>query len=362
MPVIPALWAPFPSAINPGQERAARENVDWLDHHRICASPRERARMRASCPEGLAARGYPVADPERLRWATDFVSLLFAIDDSYCDEGPLVKHPADLCRIMTQLQWVVNTPHAHTTGLTPIASGLRDLRLRLDELAHPVQVARWVATMRTYLLTQTLLAHNRSAGVVPSLNDYLLVRTESGGIKPFTAIHDVIGGYVLPERDWTSSAAWVYAEAFSLIICAENDLVSYHKEAVAGTSDRQNFVDIVMAERGCAVEEAVAEVVLLHDRTMRLYLTLRTQIEALAGTELRRWLSTSDAWLRGQHEWSLEARRYTGHNSAAGLPTTLADTPTADSDLNQPYPAEPISWWWDLLDALPLPPHANPRC
>ena len=123
----------------------------------------------------------------------------------------------------------------------------------------------------------------------------------------------------------------------------DNDLLTYHKETRRGGADH-NLVTVLARSEHLPTAEAVAKAAAIRDRVLCLFLRLRDQVTADASTELRRYLTGLQAWIRGHLDWGMATVRY---RNPADLPQSLARTPQDAAPDPLPFPS--ITWWWEQL-------------
>ncbi|MFF9691431.1 terpene synthase [Streptomyces sp. NPDC014623] len=347
-PKIPQLWVPLPSGIHPGWREIDERSALWLDRFGLYSDRAQRERLTRISVGGLTSRGAPSGRLAALQWTSDFLMWLFAFDDEFCDEGLVAASPDATLLVITKLQRVVEVPWAAPVE-DHYGAALRELRLRLDDLTTPVQIARWAFSFRAYLQGQIWMAANNAQGRIPSLCDHLSVRLDSSGVKIFSTLSEIIHGYDLPAADYERYDVWGFVEVFASIIGWSNDLVSYHKEHQRSQDGYGHIVDLIAYERNCSLDEAVNETAVMHTRAMALYLRLREQILRDADHELRRWITDCDSWIRADYGWSLTTHRYVNPDNPADLPVGSAASPFQEREAHQPLPIPSITWWWTLL-------------
>ncbi|MEU5191759.1 hypothetical protein AB0G83_32170 [Streptomyces klenkii] len=135
-----------------------------------------------------------------------------------------------------------------------------------------------------------------------------------------------------------------------------NDIVSYNKEAFReqhfGFPGIQNLVPVLAHERGCSMDEAARQAVVMHDTAMHRMAELSEQVRRQAGPGLSRYVEGLCQWVRGSLEWHLTTDRYADPNNP-GEPVadrvampTVVDCSTATAALG-PLEVPAVAWWWD---------------
>jgi hypothetical protein len=345
-PTVPALFSPLAPAIHARHEIVNKQTALWANAFEI-GSPELRDRLVDHDIGTFAARILPEGREEVVQLTADFIVWLFGVDDGHCEEGALGTRPHELLGELSRMLRVAENPQVPMLLDDPLAAGLRDLRRRIDAHATPGQATRWVEALRQYFTSVVWEAGHRSRGTVPDLNDYTLMRLYDGATSVILPLLEMAYGYDLHpgERDRTPVRA--AAEMAFFVITWDNDLFSHHKESRSG----KYFLNVLRvlqdpAHHGLSPQDAIATAVAQRDRVLCLYLRLRRQLAAEGTPQLRQYLHSLDAFIRGAQDWGITSVRYTRPDDPAGLPTTFSDTPTDDSTTPLEIPS--VSWWWDL--------------
>ncbi|GHE72962.1 hypothetical protein GCM10018785_46430 [Streptomyces longispororuber] len=345
---VPPLWCPFPAELNPRWAEFDKRSVDWMNEYALYPSKEQQFRLTTMRVGELASRYAPVGRIEAVQFLSDFVIWLFAFDDAHCDESALGDQPDELARMTYELGWVLDTPQADIANGNLYATALRELRCRLSEIATPLQVERWVSSVKAYFFSVVAEASCKAQKRSPSLQEYVLLRQRTGSTETLTMLTDVIAGCELPSADRDNLDVRALAEMAIALNLWHNDILGYHKEKKRNSiDDGLNLVDVLARDQSCSAAEAQAKAIALCDRVLSLYLRLEEQVSQRAGAELQCFLAGMRRMIRGDLDFSLGCNRYLNPDDPAILPTTFADTPSDDSSVPAPIPA--IQWWWTRL-------------
>lgn len=347
---VPPIFSPIPPAIHPRHEAVNRQTAVWAQTFGI-GSVELRDQLVQHDIGTFAARILPEGREEVVRILADFVLWLFGVDDGHCEEGELGRQPGELTAALLRLLRVAQNPEVPMLAGDPLAAGLRDLRLRIDQCATPGQVARWVDALREYFFTVVWEASHRTKETVPDLNDYTLMRLYDGATSVVLPLLEMGYGYELQPHEREHERVRAAAEMAFFIICWDNDLFSYHKESRTGRY-YLNVIRVLEHELGCGADEALAIAVDQRDRVMRLFLRLSEELTAAGSPQLRQYVSSLRSFIRGAQDWGVSSIRYTVPDDPADLPDVFRDTPVDDSP--EPLDIPAISWWWNVL------PESNP--
>jgi hypothetical protein len=337
------LWCPMPSAIHPAWRSWERGTVDWMERFGLDGEQREAGRLYSITAGELAARTLPECsnEPGALFSAHSLI-WLFAFDDAYCDEGRYSHDPAEMALLVAELNRIVET--GYTNSQSPCARGLADLRQRLDGLAGPAAVSRWVQSMKGYLGYQVWEASHRRRRTIPTIDEYAVARIRNGSMEVCAMTLPISEGYDVPVHEIESADIRALTEMTCCLVGLDNDLASYYKEH-SRSGDTINLVDVIANERGSSPREAMPEALDFRDAVLALYLELSEQVRPTAGVAARRYLAGLSAWIRGNLDWSTHTGRYRRDDRST---ITVSETTRREVPGDFTPPAG-IAWWWSRL-------------
>ena len=222
-------------------------------------------------------------------------------------------------------------------------TALADLRRRLDHHSSPVQRARWVHALRSYLLYQIWEASHRAHGTVPDLPTYLIARISNGSMPVCVAFLDIASGYEVPAPEMETPVIRALSEMCCAMVGFDNDIMSYWKESLR-TDDGINLIDVLARTHRLPPVEALREAVALRDRVLAQYLRLRDQALPTVTEPTRHYIVDLDAWIRGNLDWGMASHRYLNPENPASLPIVPVTNAPTCTDTN---PIEGITFWWN---------------
>jgi hypothetical protein len=352
--MVPPIYSPIPPAIHPRHAEIDAQTIAWAESFRI-GSPELRSRLVTHDIGTFSARILPEGRQEVVSLLADFVLWLFGVDDGHCEEGELGRRPGELAAVLHRLLRIAQNPEAPIMLDDPLANGLRDLRLRIDRYGTAGQAARWVDALREYHFSVVWEASHRTAGTIPDLDDYTLMRLYDGATSVVLPLLEMGHGYELWPHERDQKPVRAAAEMASFVITWDNDIVSHHKEHRASGY----FLNVlrVLEAQGLTPVEALTAAVAQRDRVLTLFLRLREHLLAHASPQLQQYLHSLAAFIRAAQDWGISSLRYTTPDDPASLPTAFTNTPTDES--HEPLDIPAIAWWWDILpsDTSLIGPH-----
>ncbi|ONK14103.1 hypothetical protein [Streptomyces sp. MP131-18] len=340
----PVLYCPIAPAVHPQAERIEAECRAWLGSWGLFADEAGRARLTGARAGELSARVLPRGSAEGVRLSADFQMWLFAFDDALDDAlGEEGEEAAP--GVCAPLLRVLDAPCAGPGG-DRWARALREIRLRVQALATPVQLDRWVAATGHFLTGRARESARGRAAPLPSLNDYASHRLRSGAVRACVTLMDVVEGYELPPADAGRAEVRALTEMCAVLVCWDNDIVAARHEERHRAAPRPNLVDVTGHEYDCPPAEALARAVAARDRVMQRFQAVRTRAEPVAADPVRRYLGGLGTWVRGNLDWSVRSARHRPDGAPAAGRVRLTGTPPGRDEGPLPLPA--VAWWWQL--------------
>ncbi|MFD0327623.1 selina-4(15),7(11)-diene synthase [Streptacidiphilus monticola] len=304
-----ALYSPYAPALHPQHVRINQRTAQWAVRHRI-GSAELRSALVESDIGTFAARILPEGREDVAQLLADFVLWLFGVDDGHCEDGQLGRRPGALAAELSRLLRVAQNPEAPLLPTDRLAAGLRDLSRRFTALGGtPAQKARWVDALREYYLSVVWEAEHRVAGTVPTLSDYTLMRLYDGATSVVLPLLELGHGYELDPDERDDRQVRALAEMAYFVICWDNDLFSYDKEARSGHWVL-NVITVLQHHQGCTVEQALALAVEQRDRVLYLFARCAEAVRRTASPQLLQYLDSLADFVRGAQDWGVTSARY----------------------------------------------------
>ncbi|WP_219511613.1 terpene synthase family protein [Nonomuraea ceibae] len=305
---IPPLPCPFPNEINEHAAEVDAESHSWLAASHLLPGAETLEHFRRSKIGMLAARTNPLVPRDALRLINDWYNWLFAFDDAFC-EGELMGHRASaLARALPPLLEILDR-RREPEGGDPFGVTLRELLDRIAESGTPAQVDRWRTTVKEYLFAQIWEAANREVDLIPTPEDYVLMRRITGATFTCFALIDVGGGYRLEAEEWHHPDVRMLSDLACDLIGWDNDLLSYAKER-GNDKARHNLVTVLATHRTFNLQEALEEVSKMHNTAIAAFVERRAALDKWASLPVRRYVRGLEHWVRGHIEFSLGSARY----------------------------------------------------
>ncbi|GGO71034.1 terpene synthase family protein [Nonomuraea cavernae] len=283
------------------------ESHAWLAASKMLDGPKMIEHFRRSRIGLLAARTNPTVPRDSLRLINDWYNWLFAFDDAFC-EGALGHRAAALARALPPLLEILDG-RRKPDGDDPFGRTLHELYHRISATATPAQVDRWRITVKEYLFAQIWEAANREADLIPTPDEYVLMRRITGATYTCFALIEVGGGYRLEAEEWHHPDVRALSELACDLIGWDNDLLSYAKERGKDNA-RHNLVTVLATHRAFTLQEALEEVSRMHNDVIAAFQARLGSLEQWATPPIRAYVRGLEHWVRGHIQFSLGSTRY----------------------------------------------------
>lgn len=221
--------------------------------------------------------------------------------------------------------------------------GFHGLSTRARASAPARVVRRWVEGHMEWFFAVACLTAYRTSGIMPSLSDYVNLGPRDRAMNLTGSLIELAEGTCLPDAEREPPAVRAVTQVANMLVTIGNDLFSLHRETEHDVLE-SNFVSVLQHERDCTTEQAVRDVVALHDRLMCRYLTLREEIEPTATAAVRRHLRQMEHLVRGNLEWSVRVSRCHDGRAVEPVMSPWSRTPSDGRSSAPSIPA--VAWWW----------------
>ncbi len=309
--VLPLLYCPIPSAINPHAEAAEQHSLAWAKRFGII-TPAAYQRLCAANFGILAARTYPTAPREELLIVSDWLVWVFLKDDQ-----ELGQRTEDLAALHAKFLSILEG--ADPTGRdVPFIHALADLRLRVQRRMSPRQMRFFIQTVRDYLTSVVWETANRATGVAPDVATFMHQRQYVSGVYTMLMFIELCERIELPPNLRGASVVRRLNRLTNNVIAWSNDLFSLEKELRHG--ELFNLPSALRSEYGLTLQAAVARAAEMHNAEMRAFLELESSLPsfgAVADAMLKRYVAGLRSWMRGNFDWSQTTERYRSLAQAA---------------------------------------------
>ncbi len=302
------LFCPFPPQLNPHTAEAENHNCLFLRRFGLLSSDKKVAEYKKQGVAYMTGRMFPHADVKLLCAINDFNALLFLIDDEV-DNLNDPRQQVDLPRF---IEGVMHTLKYHQAD-NETFSALDDIWLRLQEYGSKTWQAAFIENIR--LMFDALIWKQKStrSNTLPSLTDYIKHRQYFGAANIATNTLELVDNIQLDRTVFAHPDVEALTILMRNLACWANDLFSLSKELQQ--NEYYNLVLIIKRERQLTLTEAIEDVIELHDRQMRDFITLSRQRPSLSSraedAELQRYITGLQTIMRANIDWSdHETNRY----------------------------------------------------
>lgn len=307
--VMPELFCPFPSVINPHIETVQHQTIAWASRFRLIDSPQLQHRHNQAQFSRVVGRAYPNAAPADLRLVCDWNTALFVWDDC-CDEAQLGRHPELLRARGSQLLDVLlgTAPSDPEDNLIQALANVGD---RLRQRMPGSWVRRFVHHVQEYVEGTLWEAQNRVQGIVPDLATYMRMRQLAGALYAYFEFADLTEQIDLPIHIRKHPMVEQLKLMAANVVAWANDIFSLEKELRHG--DVHNLVIALQREQQLTWQSAIDRTAELHNLEVSNFIELVTRLPVFGPAidlPLQRYVGVLRSWMRGNIDWSCETGRY----------------------------------------------------
>ncbi|WP_329166989.1 hypothetical protein OHB49_42920 (plasmid) [Streptomyces sp. NBC_01717] len=347
---IPALYCPIPLRQPHSQTDCIQQrSLEWISGFEVADAATLTSPQWATVPR-VACWMLPWADQDRLQVYADWVCFTM-IDDSFDGDQSGPSDPGALAVLGSHLIRVAQCPDSDLLPGYGWANVLRDIMARLARLgATSAQLTCLVEATRAFVLGVTWEAACHRKTEMPTIDDYALMRLNSGGMLTYAALYPMLEGYELTQQEIHASSVRALTEMAATLSSWDNDFFSHFRERSENPRPI-NLIEVFASAHGCSSQQAVGLALNLRDKVMSRYLRLGEQVRADASENLRRYLTGLDQMIRGNIDFSMGTERYANPYNGdpaevpwATFPRYTTDTPSNDDP--EPPPLPSITWWW----------------
>ncbi|HET7271373.1 MAG TPA: hypothetical protein VFI90_09850 [Rubrobacter sp.] len=302
---MPALYVPFPSAINEEADSVHQRTTEWLRRFLVLANETAYRRFSDIKIGRLAARFHPDAPLDALQLISDWYGWMFFWDDQR-DETEIGKQPSLLAaRNVGFLEVLTGSGHPESAPLA-----LWDLRERvLAKVATEAWMRRFVGSVEEHFASTVWEATNRSLGITPDIDSHVRMRPVTGGLNIDTQFIEIAERAYPPPKIWSDDTVRRMILASNNAVCWANDIFSLEKEI--RRNDVHNLV--LQLEQDLSLHAAIDRAIEMHNSEVRPFIDSASQLIQLDGSVddvLRRFVTILRTRMRGFVDWAHESGRY----------------------------------------------------
>jgi hypothetical protein len=310
VPTISPVYCPITPVIADNVEALQLYTDQWASAYGFFPNETALKRFHRAKFAWLGARSYADANPEMLMLITGWLCFTFFLDDQ-CEKA-IGTNPEQLRKFFSEfVSYLTNSLPPPTTNTSPLFDALKDLWSRtLAHLPSESWSSRFIQSVADYLESNAWEAENKLQGRIPSLHEYVEKRQFTVGAYLFFDLAEVTQSLKMPYP--TPPEISRLQRMANNIIAWFNDIVSLEKELP--THDVHNLVLVLQHEYQCSLQLAMDVAVDMHNREMKQFLQLESQIlcdpRYRDNSDISEYIRGLRFWIRGNVDWSYESGRY----------------------------------------------------
>ncbi|MFJ4690216.1 epi-isozizaene synthase [Streptomyces sp. NPDC088766] len=317
---LPVIEAVFPRQLHPYWPRLQENTRSWLLERRLMSPDKVAEYADGLCYTDLMAGYYLGAPDEVMQAIADYSAWFFVWDDRH-DRDVVHGRAAAWRELRLRLHEALDSPKEHLRHDDPLVAGLADSVGRLYSFLPDTWNARFARHFHAVIEAYDREFHNRVAGRVPGVEEYLALRRLTFAHWIWTDLLEPSAGRELPDPV-RKHPAYRRAALLSQEFAAwYNDLCSLPKE-IAGDEVHNLGISLVTHE-GLTLEEAVEEVRRRVEECISEFLVVEKDVLRLAdgladgtvpgkelGAAVRACLANMRNWFSSVYWFHHESGRY----------------------------------------------------
>jgi len=251
------IEAAFPRQLHPYWPQLQEKTRTWLLEKRLMPADKVEEYADGLCYTDLMAGYYLGAPDEVLQAIADYSAWFFVWDDRH--DRDIVHGRAEAWRqLRFRLHAALDAPGDHLHHEDPLVAGFADSMVRLYSFLPRTWNARFARHFHEVIEAYDREFHNRTEGVVPTVEEYLALRRLTFAHWIWTDLLEPSAGRELPDRV-RKHPAYRQAALLSQEFAAwYNDLCSLPKE-IAGDEVHNLGISLIKHE-GMSLKQAVRDV------------------------------------------------------------------------------------------------------
>ncbi|THV00187.1 terpenoid synthase [Dendrothele bispora CBS 962.96] len=253
----------------------------------------------------LASTCYPEADRERIQTCSDFLILLFHLDD-ITDEMTPAQSDSTADIVMNTLR----NPEGYTSP-TRVGVLIKDFWTRFISTGSIDAQQRFIKAFDLYFKSIHNQSSYRQTGYIPPPDDYAQLRRDTSGCMMCYALTEYANNIDIPGTVMEHDAILGMQNASNDLVSFANDIYSFNLEQSKG--DTHNMIAVLMYSEGIDLQTAVDCVAARCKEAMDDYYKHRERLPSW-GIEIDRRVEIyADGladWMIGVMRWSFVTYRY----------------------------------------------------
>ncbi|QKW29342.1 multidrug MFS transporter [Streptomyces seoulensis] len=253
---LPVIEAAFPRRLHAYWPRLQETTRSWLLEMRLMPADKVEQHVDGLRYTDLMAGYYLGAPDEVLQAIADYSAWFFVWDDRH-DRDIVHRRPVAWRRLRRALHAALDAPREHLNHPDTLVAAFADSVLRLYGFLPATWNARFARHFHAVIEAYDREFHNRTEGVVPTVEEYLALRRLTFAHWIWTDLLEPSAGRELPDAVRENPAYRRPALLSQEFAAWYNDLCSLPKE-IAGDEVHNLGISLVKHE-GLSLEEAIAE-------------------------------------------------------------------------------------------------------
>lgn len=322
------VYCPFISQVNPLTEVACEQAYSWLDQIELAqrGTDLERSFRRTRLPDYMGYI-YPTAGFAELLCLVKFLTWSGALEDMADDMDAkpayYVRKMLSQCASVLRVD-CIGEPDTQGFLCPPLALSLYEIWREIFSCTPLHWRRRFSQNAKNYIMAHEEEIENRSTGVIPDLESYQKLRTNTGMPGCLVDLVEYSEHFFFPPSVILSPEMQMLRKAACDHVIWVNDVFSRNKESFV--NDPHNLITVLQHDEQCSLPEAVEKTCQMISSAARTVLEMEEHLPTLFpdyADNLRRYAVSLKRLDAGNCLWHSISSRYTVAPPAETDETTL---------------------------------------
>ncbi|PRQ08895.1 terpene synthase family protein [Enhygromyxa salina] len=309
---IPDISLPFSACTpHPAAHEIDAGTVEWLLDFGLLQTAEQERYFRAIGVGRWFPSLLPHGDVERVLLGSQLTAWYTILDDHFAEKHGRQGDATSLLRQLVHCEDIARLPDARDDDDdddAPLHRALRDLSVRLREIAAPEQALRLQWHSLQYYLGIAAETAYTAQGTLPGLADYQRIRRLNSCIPPFFVMSEIARGDRLPAGSLIRPDVQRLTALAVDLVAVTNDIIGLPRDLERG--DTWTLCAVLAHHRGLSVEASLEHMVAQFHRDAEAFSELADRLMLSDPETMPRYIPILQDLVAGHLAWTKDSPRY----------------------------------------------------